>query len=1396
MPERKWTPEQLNAVNFGGGDILVAAGAGSGKTSVLVERVLRLIGARSAGGRGEPEPAGIDRLLVVTFTTAAAAEMKERIAAALTDELDNIESAQYETGGEDVSGDRTAMLRRQTMLLDGAYISTIHSFCLKIIKDNVNLIEGLDSGFRLMDDAEAALLRADALDEVLEERYADEKNGAFIKLVESYGMGRDDRKAAEVILKTYNFSQSAPWPAEWLYAMAELFNIRTEREFGDSVWARRTLELLAGELDTLTAALRHYRDILYDCAVGRDGIENLEDTAEQIENLRRACYRALNEKTDADTAPKTDIGAVIQAAAPPFTGWTEIRAAVLRLGDMPALCPKARKGEDEEHKNGREAVKNAVRCFSRDFANKFFKLEFADIADEFAKSYELLSELSSTVNAFSEKYAAMKRDRAVADYNDLEHFALRILLTRDPATGQTAPSEAAEVYRRKFAEVLVDEYQDINLVQEHIIRAVSGGGVFMVGDVKQSIYRFRQAMPEIFMGKYQSYKRLDAGDSRGVTPISPASHGVSSGTKILLYRNFRSDPRILDFVNAVFSSIMAEKAGGLDYSEEEWLLPGTGAQDNGIKSTAQNPPEPPVEVHVVSKKPAAALPEDSAAGSEYESDAAETEEAVEDIGNAEIEARLIAQKIYKIKADMRISGPDGGDRPLMYGDIAILIRAVRGVAHVYRDELARLGVPAYTESGASYFEKYEISVMVSLLKIIDNPLQDIPLFTVMLSPVFSFTAEEAVFIRQASDRRNPDGRTAGDGHIPLYDCLRETASTDIANTGGEQNDLDAAIVEKARGAVAAIGGWRRLSAEKPVSGLIWFLMHETGFYLHACAMPGGEQRRANLLKLFEYARMYEKISYKGIFSFLRFIDNMIGQGEDLAEARLVGGNADGVRIISVHKSKGLEFPVVFLAGCGRNINLREAAEQMLLHRDMGFGPEYVDLERRIIDDTLAKKLISSTIRTESLSEEMRVLYVALTRAKNKLYLVGTLADAGVFYKRLEKQLAPYTDFTAPADGTGLKKLPPEYTLKAGNYLFWILSSLAENTDFPVITHSAEDFYEPEHESGPPASGFSQPEPPASGVLPDGSSSVLSDDSSSVLSDDSPDVLPDDFYESLDARLNWEYPYGWLSDIPRKVSVTDVAEAQTSPRRYFITADDEGDGGSADETPVYSTGRETDAVLAVPKFLAGIREFTPAQIGTFTHLVLEKMDFTGDTGPGAVEDTIYRLVENKTLLPEQAAAVNRRAIANFFNTEAGKLAAGAGHVNRETIFTVKLSLDEYADLTRDPRQSKLPVRPPSPVSQRGRHSAPTTPPRPDEPEPEGMPFVLMQGSVDCWFDTPEGLIIIDYKTGFTADGKIPTERYEKYKRQIELYALALKKITGKDAYRMFICLLTAGACIEI
>jgi ATP-dependent helicase/nuclease subunit A len=706
--------------------------------------------------------------------------------------------------------------------------------------------------------------------------------------------------------------------------------------------------------------------------------------------------------------------------------------------------------------------------------------------------------------------------------------------------------------------------------------------------------------------------------------------------------------------------------------------------------------------------------------------------------NPVYEARLVANKIRELIDTAYIRDGDSGYRRVRFKDIAILMRAVRNIAPVFADELSLHGIPAFTEAGTGYFESYEIKVMTSLLKIIDNPMQDIPLLTVLMSPIFSFEADDAAIIRYAACPTTGCRAT----QMTLYECVETFAA--------DQRQSDEALVVKAARFIETLNRWRDLATEMSISELIWYLMMSTDFYYHVKAMPGGTVRYANLKRLFEYAGQYETISYKGIFNFIRFIDKLIEGGGDFAGAKVAGEDEDTVRIMSIHKSKGLEFPIVFIVGAGRRFNIADITEQILLHRYYGFGPDFVDLKRRIRDNSLVKKIIRKKIRIETLSEEMRILYVAMTRAKERLFIVGTLSDAG---KKMEKF------------GSHESALPQELAAGATSYRDWICSVCSL---YAIETHAI-----PMQTDVDSAHGVQYQGKADAGNIPDvlqtGGASAAP---ISVRSEDA-DLQPEMKNEILE-RLTWEYPYKELTKAPLKVSVTQMGPKEA---------------------------RLEEAELGKPMFISGQKRFTGAQVGTFTHLVLEKVDFKTIKTARDVRNTIRSMIEKEMPLKEQADAVDVSKLMSFFGSKAGKMAVSAEKINKETAFTLRLSYDEYRALQETGKGAEALYNAPA----GGQHvnAAPTLVGSDhansdvDAPvNPDSEDFVLLQGIIDCWFETPDGIVILDYKTGRINGSDTERSVKEKYGLQMDLYSRALTKITGKPVSKRYVYLLFTGDCVEV
>lgn len=879
-----WTPAQRRAIESRDTNLLVSAGAGSGKTAVLVERVIRLV--------TDPErPLDIDRLLVVTFTNAAAAEMRQRIGAALA-----------RLHREFPERERLA---RQSLLLGKASIMTLHSFCLDLLRQHFYLLD-LDPSFRVADEHEAQLLREEAVESVLEENYAD-PDGAFTSLIEGFTGKHDDREVRELILRLAAFAESNPDPGQWLTQAAEDFADESIQE---------TLRKHTADLCRLVSAeLRSAQDYLGEAIVLAEKQEGPSHYLERLHEDQHALGHAISLADE---------------------GWDVFRTAAQNIvfGRLPS-----RKSADEAL---RDRCKE-LREQAKDIVNKRLSGSLAQSIADFSHGMHIAAPLVSCLvritSAFRHRYARVKREKGLVDFADLEHFCLQ-LLTGEPGR----PSPVAEQLQRKYAEILTDEYQDINTVQEGIIRLLSrGDNLFMVGDVKQSIYRFRLAEPSLFLEKSLAFRQSDGGEA------------------IDLAANFRSRPEVISAVNCLFSRIMTRQVGEMDYDE-----------DAALRAGAVYPEYPT----------AAALPQlcllDRRGGD------SEEEDAPADAVTAE--ARFIAREVTQLLASgdhLVYDSKLGAYRPVRYRDIVVLLRATRGWTEGFVDEFGRAGIPVFADTASGYFAATEVSTMLSLLRVIDNPEQDIPLAAVLRSPLLGLSGDELSDIRSAAK------------DCSFFAALNERAATDDTLGQKLQSFLDKMLV------------WRRAARRGSLPELIWQLYRETGYYIFAGATPGGPQRQANLRALYDRACQYERTSFRGLFRFLRFIERLQESEGDLGSAKVLGEAEDVVRIMSVHKSKGLEFPVVFVAGLGRRFNISDQSRPVLIHRSLGLGPHAVELDGRNRYPTLPRLIIQDRLKREALAEEMRILYVALTRAREYLYLVGTLPNR-------EKKLAGWSQGSGPA----------------------------------------------------------------------------------------------------------------------------------------------------------------------------------------------------------------------------------------------------------------------------------------------------------------------------------------------------------------------------------------------
>ena len=891
-----WTEEQQKVISLRNRNILVSAAAGSGKTAVLVQRILSKI-------LDKEHPVDIDRLLIMTFTRAAAGEMKERISAAL-------EQALFEEPDNE-------HLQRQMTLIHTAQITTIDSFCSYIIKNYFHMI-GLDPGYRTADEGELKLLREEILEELLEEAY-EQRDEAFLELVECYSPGKTDEGLKELIQKVYEASVSHPFPEKWLQQCLEVYRVDNKEELRKARW----ITLLWEETG-----------------------ERLEE-AERLADQARAVCESPEGPWQYEAALDSDlllIGQIKQAAEQKDYDKT---AELLKKPSFARLSAKKIPEQDEDKKTQAKTFREEEKDIIKELSARYFCWSEDELLELLYCCRSPVESLVKLTCGFQEKFSQKKREKNILDFTDMEHFALNILMDEEGN-----PSQAARELSEKYEEVMVDEYQDSNLVQEMITSMVSGWSqdrknIFMVGDVKQSIYRFRLARPELFMEKYKTYSTEDSREQ-----------------KIELHKNFRSRAQVLESVNYIFRRIMGEDLGGITYDDNNALYPGADFPEGGefLKT----------EVLLVEKDSEELQDEDSGQTPQ------------------ELEALAIAAEINRITGREQILDKETGTyRPLEYGDIVILLRSAYGWADTFREVLESNGIPAYTASRTGYFSAQEVVTLLNYLRVCDNPLQDIPLTGVLHSPLVGCTAQDLSLIRLES----PEG------------LLYESLCAFIEKEAGEEGEAENCEEQEKRNLRNKLKKFHRqlqeirdMAAYTPVHQLILYILKATGYETYVRALPGGNQRGANLRMLVEKAMDYEKTSYRGLFNFVRYIESLQKYEVDFGEVNVTDAGSGAVQIMTVHKSKGLEFPVVFAAGMGKQFNFQDINARLLIHPELGFGADAILPEKRLIAPTLHKQIIRRELKRESLGEELRVLYVALTRAKEKLYITGTIA-------KLEETLA-------------------------------------------------------------------------------------------------------------------------------------------------------------------------------------------------------------------------------------------------------------------------------------------------------------------------------------------------------------------------------------------------------
>lgn len=1253
----KFTPEQQRVIELHNSNILVSAAAGSGKTAVLVERIIRMI------CDGE-HPADIDRLLIVTFTNAAAAEMRERIAAGIAARLE------ADPGNEHI--------QKQSALLHNAQITTIDSFSLFLIRNHFNEI-GLDPDFRVADEGEIKLLQQEVLAQLLEDAYAGqfvpEAPEQFHACVEYFCPGGRESVLEQHILNLSRYAGSFPWPAEWL--------------------EERKNDYAAGDMEALVHS--DYGQYLTE-RVNR----TVEGCLEKLREVKRLC--------ELPDGPYM-YGELTEAEIEQLERLTSCKDLEEQAAKVPAvtfarLPSKKDDSVDPAKRELAKAIRNSVKDTLSDLSESYFKTPLELAVEQGKACREPLRMLLDLVLEFDRRLLAAKQERHLIDFSDMEHYALQILLKREKVeeTGsigtdraktkyRIVPSDVAMEYRQYFQEILIDEYQDSNLVQEYLLSAISGEAEghynrFMVGDVKQSIYKFRLARPELFLEKYDIYQ--ETGDL----------------CRIDLAKNFRSRIQVVDAVNDVFSRIMSREIGGIAYDDKAALYP-------GAVYPAQEDPAYGSELLLI-RKPEKGEREESGIGEQH----AEGAGVLVDYDNVrQLEALAIAARIKQLKGSLQVMEKSAGElRPVRYSDMVILLRTTSGWDEEFKKILEQQGIPVYITSKTGYFGALEVQELLQFLRVLDNPRQDIPLFGVMQSVFGGFTQEEIAQIR-----------SGGEGHsrkrMTLYEALKEVAQSGRTVEEGEEISAgesageEAELSQKADTFLQRIGHYRDLTPFTSIRDLLQRILDDYDYLNYVTALPAGSKRRANVEMLLTKASAFEKTSYFGLFHFIRYMEQLEKYDVDYGEADTLDENADVVRIMSIHKSKGLEFPVVFVSGLSKRFNMQDANQSLIVDMDLGVAVDYVDSVRRIKNKTLRRTVLSAKMKEDNLAEELRVLYVALTRAREKLILTAVLDKADEKWEL--------------AQMTGQERLTYLDFCEAGSYMDFLLPILPQ-TGIAVKTLRTEDLAVEElREQLRMGDRREQLRLIACGET--------------TLTGDPEENERKLMY--LRERFAYQYPHPGLQKLYTKTTVSELKIAAMAEK----------------DEAAFHTFEEKEVVPYIPGFRREQEKVSGAVRGNAFHRTMELLDFTylfTESGlftgcpnnyeeyrrgldknrlQNRLEEFLQRETISLRLTEEYAKAVSLPKILNFLEQELAYRmwrAQEQGLLYREQPFVLGIDAKRLD---------------------------------PDLPEGEK---VLIQGIIDVFFIEDGEIVLLDYKTDVIDSLEALWNRYNV---QIQYYEEALTKL---------------------
>lgn len=1284
MSTPKWTPEQKQVIDLRDRNILVSAAAGSGKTAVLVERIIAEISEGDS-------PKDIDKLLVVTFTKAAAAEMRARIGSALEKKL--------------LEKPENKHIQRQASLLHTAQITTIDSFCQSIIKNYFHIIN-LDPSFRVGDETDLELLKQEILKNVIEEKYQQARENGdaeFLQFTDMLSTGRTDHAIEEMVLSLFQVANSYPWPDEWLLGCSEMYQSTSVEDMENCGWIKSLLDYLK----TCAAEFLQMAMEAYNVCQDSDGPEAYADAIRSdiafLEMLQEAGSYQEYQRC--------------------FEQYNPARLKAIRSKEV--------NGEKKEYvKNLRENYqKNGLGKLKERFFFQGMEEMFSDM-QAMAPAVKQLVRLTMD---FGCAFADRKREDGIVDFADMERFALEILLDKDE--NGVRPSETAKELQEYYEEILTDEYQDSNYIQELLLTSLCRAPenkpyLFMVGDVKQSIYKFRLARPELFLEKYQNYT---------------TGHGPFQ--RIDLHQNFRSRKSVLDSANYIFEQIMIESLGGIIYDEDARLAAGAefAAFD---KRTAGK-----TEVLLIEQKSDDAF-----------------------VQKKSLEAAVIGGKIREMVQGAHPLHVKEGDgyRPVKYGDIAILLRSLTGWSEEFIEVLSDMGIPAYADTKTGYFTSLEVETILNLLHIVDNPRQDIPLAAVLRSCLGNVSDEELAWLGtlpkganfwdkiecflgymewKDADITRQEENESGNRRDELQKYYQKKGIDFVKLEKDWQMEEQAAILlkEKLSVFVEQLKSYQKFAKTRSVYELLRRIYEETGYYHLMAAMPSGEKRLANLDILLQQSIEFAENGHQGIYGFTRYIESLQKSNVDFGEASVNGENTNAVRIMTIHKSKGLEFPVVFTAGMGKQFNLMDARKSTIIDGDYGVGCDFVDLEMRVKQPTLLKKFMVNQITLNTLAEEIRILYVALTRAKEQLIITGTASGLG-------KKLAGWFQKAAFLDFFQLSS--------AQTYLDWIVPALLKREK---IGNAFREYLPQGEEREAFSTGERDELFDVQLFFPE---NIVQDEKEVLKSAaeqyrmlenwDTDAIYDEEMRRAIESQTAYHYPYGSDGTLPVKVSVSELKRREAR-QAGKLEEEQEIFIGEIEEQKI---AEEEELEIPKPSFLQEEQEISSTARGTLYHLVMEHFPYRkigrGDWTEAEFQKYLEQMVRKGYMGEEEAGLLDVRKFAGFLHTNIGQRMLAAeldGRLRREQPFMLGVKAKQIY------------------------------------PECQSEEMIIVQGIIDAFFFEEDHIVLVDYKTDFVPFGR-EKELAKKYQTQLEYYAEALQRLTGKEVTEKIIYSFALGKEVAV